>query len=171
MIFRTELFDANCLRAGYDNIDTMFPHFPFMIHVAESDCSIYVSREKVITKSNNVGYSTFRFMTGWLKSCRRFTSPTLRAKAISEVCGGRNFLKTILFSILMERQFRPARCRAEFCDLRDEAARTDRLVWAKLLLFSPLIYMPSFAHKLAWQKYSDYRTRQGSTLPNFDESR
>src|SRR5688572_1349922 len=25
MIFRTELFDPNCIRAGYDNIDTMFP--------------------------------------------------------------------------------------------------------------------------------------------------
>ena len=171
MIFRTELFDANCLRSGYDNIDTMFPHFPFMIHVAESDCSIYVSREKVITKSNNVGYSTFRFMSGWLKSCRRFTSPQLRAKAISEVFGGQNFLKTLLFSILMERQFRAAHCRDEFRDLRAEAARTDRLIWSKLLLFSPLMLMPKFAHKIAWRKFSEYRKKKGSTLPNFDESR
>jgi glycosyltransferase involved in cell wall biosynthesis len=171
MIFRTALFDANCLRAGYDNIDTMFPHFPFMIQVAESDCSIYISREKVITKSNNVGYSTFRFMSGWLKSCRRFTSPVLRAKAISEVFGGQNFLKTLLFSVLMERQFRPQRCRTEFRDLRAEAARTHRFLWAKLLLFTPLLVMPMSLHKIAWEKFSAYRQKKGSTLPNFDESR
>jgi glycosyltransferase involved in cell wall biosynthesis len=171
MIFRTELFDADCIRAGYDNIDTMFPHFPFLIRLADSDRSIYVSREKVITKSNNVGYSTFRFMTGWLKSCRRFTSSSLRAKALSEVFAGQNFFKTLLFSILMERQFRPVRCRAEFRELRAEAARTNRLIWSKLLMLAPLVLMPSVVHKALWRKYAQYREQQGSTLPTFDEAR
>jgi glycosyltransferase involved in cell wall biosynthesis len=171
MIFRTSLFDPDCIRAGYDNIDTMFPHFPFLIHLAESDRSIYVSREMVITKSNNVGYSTFRFMSGWLKSCRRFTSASLRAKAISEVFSGENFFKTLIFSILMERQFRPTRCRSEYRNLRAEAARTDRVIWAKLLLFTPLLYAPSFVHKALWSKYEQYRRDKGSELPNFDEAR
>jgi glycosyltransferase involved in cell wall biosynthesis len=171
MIFKTELFHADCIRAGYDNIDTMFPHFPFLIHIAESDRSIYVSREKVINKSNNVGYSTFRFMSGWLKSCRRFTSPQLREKALSEVFSGENFCKTLIFSILMERQFRPQRYKAEFRDLRAEAARTDRGIWMKILLFSPLLISPGFVHRALWNKYADYRRNKGSTLPNFDEAR
>jgi glycosyltransferase involved in cell wall biosynthesis len=171
MIFRTSLFDPDCIRAGYDNIDTMFPHFPFLIHIAESDRSIYVSREKVITKSNNVGYSTFRFMSGWLKSCRRFTSASLRTKAISEVFGGQTFLKTLIFSALMERQFRPTRCAAEFRDVRIEAARTSHLIWLKLLPFCPLLFIPKFAHNMLWRKFCEYRARKGSTLPNFDEGR
>jgi len=171
MIFRTALFDPDCIRAGYDNIDTMFPHFPFLIHVAESNRSIYVSRDKVITKSNNVGYSTFRFMSGWLKSCRRFTSTTLRRKAISEVFAGGNFFRTILFSILMERQFRPQQARVEFRDLRAEAARTDRLIWLKLLAFRPIAVSPAFVHRALWTKFAEYRRKRGSTIPVFDEAR
>lgn len=171
MILKAELFNADCIRAGYDNIDTMFPHFPFLIHVAETDRSIYVSREKVITKSNNVAYSTFRFMSGWLKSCRRFNSPQLRTKALSEVFSGDNFFKTLVFSILMERQFRPGRCKAEFRDLRAEAARTDRLIWLKILLFTPLLFSPQFVHRALWNKFADYRRNKGSELPNFDEAR
>lgn len=171
MIFKTSLFDADRIRAGYDNIDTMFPHFPFLIHIVETDRSIYVSREKVITKSNNVGYSTFRFMTGWLKSCRRFTSPQLRGKALSEVFSGENFFKTLVFSILMERQFRPERYRAEFRDLRAQAAHTDRLIWLKVLLATPLLFSPAFLHRILWNKFAEYRRNKGSELPNFDESR
>lgn len=171
MIFRTSLFDPDCIRAGYDNIDTMFPHFPFMIRVAEANCSIYVSREKVIIKSNNVGYSTFRFMTGWIKSCRRISSATLREKVQGEVFSGDNFRKTLVFSLLTERQFRPTKFRAEFRDLCAEAARTDRIVWLQLMFFWPFLLLPEFVHRALWRKYSDYRKNRGSELPNFDESR
>lgn len=171
MIFKTSLFDPDRIRAGYDNIDTMFPHFPFLIHIAETDRSIYVSREKVITKSNNVGYSTFRFMSGWLTSCRRFNSRQLRSKALSEVFSGENFFKTLIFSILMERQFRPERCYSEFRDLRSEAAHTDRLIWLKILLATPMLLSPAFLHRMMWNKFANYRRSKGSELPNFDEAR
>jgi glycosyltransferase involved in cell wall biosynthesis len=171
MIFKTALFDADRIRAGYDNIDTMFPHFPFLVHIAETDRSIYVSREKVITKSNNVGYSTSRFMSGWLKSCRRFNSRKLRTKALSEVFSGENFFKTLIFSILIEREYRPERCKAEFRDLRAEAARTDRLIWLKILLATPLFFTPGFLHRILWNKFAQYRRNKGSELPNFDEVR
>lgn len=170
-IFRTSLFDSECIRAGYDNIETMFPHFPFMIRLAESDCSIYVSEKKVITKSNNVGYSTFRFMGGWLKSCRRFHNAELQRKAISEVFSGANFIKTLIFSALIERQFRPTRYREEFAELRAEAARSDKLIWIQLLACFPLIATPNFIHQALWRKFAEYRKRRGSCLPKFDEAR
>ena len=171
MIFRTALFDQECLRAGYDNIDTMFPHFPFLIRIAETNRSVYVSREKIITKSNNVGYSTFRFMAGWLKSSRRIASTQLRRKVIGEVFSGESFLKTIAFSLLMERQFRPKIYRAEFGALRAEAARTDRLIWLKLLAFSLSVAAPDAVHSSLWRRFAEYRKKKGATVPNFDESR
>jgi glycosyltransferase involved in cell wall biosynthesis len=171
MIFRTELFDGDCLRGGYENIDTMFPHFPFLIRLAEDNRSVYVSREKVITKSNNVGYSTFRFMAGWLKSCRRFKSTELRRKVTGEVFSGESFIKTVIFSLLMERQFRPNQFRREYRELRSEAARTDRLIWLKLWMFSSLLMAPGFVHQIFWKKYERYRERKGAVVPNFDEER
>lgn len=171
MIFRTSLFDPDTIRAGYDNIDTMFPHFPFMIKLAETNRSIYVSREKIITKSNNVGYSTFRFMSGWLKSSRRISNPQLRAKVIAEVFGGSTFLKTAIFSLLMERRFRPDCYRSEFADLRAEAGRTNRLIWLKLLALTPLVAAPAAIHSHLWNRYSAYRQKLGMPTPNFDESR
>lgn len=171
MIFRTALFDPDCIRAGYDNIDTMFPHFPFMIKLAEADRSIYVSREKIISKSTNLGYSGFRFMAGWLKSCRRFSDQELRAKVISEVFGGSMFFKTLIFSALMERKFRPQKYRAEFADLRAEAARSHRLIWLKLLLSAPIVLGPDFIHTHLWKRFAAHRQKQGLPLPNFDESR
>jgi glycosyltransferase involved in cell wall biosynthesis len=170
-IFRTVLFDSNCLRAGYDNIDTMFPHFPFLVSLVEANRSIYVSKEKVISKSNNVGYSTFRFMSGWLKSCRRIADARLRNKVIAEVFGGQNFLKTLVFATLIEREHRPTKFRAEFKEARAEAALTRRLTHLQLLAFSPLVFAPNFVHRALWKKFSEYRRRRGSTLPNFDEAR
>lgn len=171
MIFRTALFDSETIRAGYDNIDTMFPHFPFLIKVAEENRRVMVSQEKVITKSNNVGYSAFRFMAGWIKSCRRFRNGKLKRKVIGEVFGGEAFFKTVIFAILVERQHRADRYREEFRALLQATGSVDRLLWLKLILFIPLVVAPKFMHGMLWDRYSRYRAARGSVTPNFDEER
>lgn len=171
MIFRTALFHSQSLREGYDNIETMFPHFPFLIRITEANASIYVSRNKIIQKSNNVGYSTFRFMSGWLKSCRRIALPELKKKVLGEVFGGKMFVQTLLYSCLIERQFRPQQCKPEFKALRAEAGLTNRIIWASVLPFTPLVYAPDAVHRSLWKRYSAYRARQGNPVPNFDEER
>jgi hypothetical protein len=171
LIFRTGFFDSTILRKGYDNIDTMFPHFPFLISLVERDCSIIVSKEKVITKGNNVGYSTFRFLTGWAASCRKIPDRQLRRKAASEVFGGAIFIKNMIYCCLTERAFRPASCWTEYRDLLFAALGLSSGTALKALLFLPLVLGPGLLHRIAWSRYKRHRARIGLPLPNFDEKR
>jgi glycosyltransferase involved in cell wall biosynthesis len=171
LIFRTSLFDGDVLRAGYDNIDTMFPHFPFLIRLAESDLKLMVSRQKVITKSNNVGYSTFRFLTGWSKSCRRIQDRRLRRKAISEVFGTRIVVKNLIYCVLTERAFRPDVQWLEYKELVRQTLLLNPLISITILGFLPLIAAPDFLFRILWERYRKYRDRLGLPLPNFDETR
>lgn len=171
LIFRTELFNSDILRRGYDNIATMFPHFPLLIALVEQDSSFLISREKIITKSNNVGYSTFRFLTGWAQSCRKIHDSSLRRKAAGEVFGGRIFLRNLVYCILTERVFRPAKCWEEYRDLLKESLLLSFFTAAKIALFLPLVLAPRFLIGFFWRRYEHYRTRQGSAVPNFDEHR
>ena len=170
MIFRTSLFDSEIIRRAYDNIETMFPHFPFVASLAERNRSIYVSKNKIIRKSTNVGYSTFRFLTGWAQSCRKISDGALRRKAISEVFG-RALVVNLLYCILTERTFRPQRYRAEYMELLRQAWITHLVLGVKIVAFAPLVLMPAALHRLCWSRYAEHRRRQGQPLPNFDENR
>lgn len=170
MIFRTALFDSGIIRRGYDNVETMFPHFPFIAALAERDEQIYVSKNKMIRKSANVGYSTFRFLTGWAQSCRKITDRALRRKAISEVFGS-TLVVNLLYCILTERAFRPRQYRAEYKDLLAQTCVTQLFLGFKILAFLPLVLMPDAAHRLCWSRYREHRRRHGQALPNFDENR
>lgn len=171
LIFRASLFDAANLRAGYDNIDTMFPHFPFLVSLARRDVSIAVSARPIIAKSNNVGYSTYRFLAGWLKSCRKIPERALRAKALSEVFGGTAFWRTALYCVLTEREYRPKACVAEYRELLAQARITSVSISAALLSFLPLVLAPRWIHRPLWAAYKKHRARRGLPLPCFDEGR
>lgn len=169
-VFRTALFGPEILRMGYDNIVTMFPHFPFMAHLAEADARVYVTRNKIIQKSNNVGYSTFRFLTGWAMSCRKISDKELRRKAISEVFG-RSVFTNLVYSVLTERQFRPNQYQREYRELLIQCFALGFAPWLKALTVLPLVAAPKFLHSFFWSRYSDYRKRRSAELPNFDEDR
>jgi glycosyltransferase involved in cell wall biosynthesis len=170
MIFRTGLFDSTLIRRGYDNIETMFPHFPFVASLAERNEAIYVSKSKIIRKSVNVGYSTFRFLTGWAQSCRKIADVRLRRKALSEVFG-KPLLLNLLYCILTERAFRPQHYRAEYRELLAQSFVARFFLGLKIAAFAPLVFMPNVLHRFCWSKYRDYRERNGLPLPNFDEAR
>lgn len=171
LIFRTNLFTPELIRAGYDNIDTMFPHFPFLAAVARGESVIYVSRSKVIRKSSNVGYSTFRFLSGWAKSCRKIGDTALRCKGMKEVFGREVLLKNLLYCILTERRFRPAACAREYSELLKQLLLASPAVAAVASGFAPLVFAPGFIFEWLWEKYQAHRKTQGQAVPVFDEHR
>lgn len=171
LIFRSTLFDSIVLRAGYDNIDTMFPHFPFLASLVRRDVRMAVGAQNVIQKSNNVGYSTYRFLTGWLKSCRKIPEREVRAKALSEVFGGARFWQTGLYCVLTEREYRPEACVAEYHELLAQSRITSLPISIGLLCLLPLVVAPRWVHRPLWEAYRRYRARKGLPLPCFDEGR
>lgn len=171
LIFRTSLFTPELIRLGYDNVDTMFPHFPFLAALVQRNATIYVSRGKVIRKSATVGYSTFRFLAGWIKSCRKAPRSPARAKAVSEVFGGAVFFKNLLYCVLTEKTFRPLNYWPEYKELFGQTLLFGLFLAVKVVLFLPLVLAPKGVHRLLWAWYSRYRAKKGMPLPVFDEER
>jgi glycosyltransferase involved in cell wall biosynthesis len=171
LIFRTSLFTSECIRLGYDHAHTMFPQFPFLADLVRRNASIHVSREKIIVPGHNYGYSTFAFLRGWMQSAAATPEKEIRKLALRDVFSGRQFYLMIIYSFLTERTFRPKLYRKDFSLLLKNALICSPFNFLRLLFFSPLLFLPRFAHQRVWNAYSEYRRKQGKPVPNFDEMR
>ena len=171
LIFKTEHFDSNNLVEGYHNADTLLPHFMFNVNMAIKDVSIYISKEKVITKGNNFGYAPLQFMVGWLKGCNKIPDPILRRKCMSEVLGGKNFWQNTIFAILIETTFRKKEVRKEYSNFLAEARKHTPLLLCKISMLLPLVWAPKSIHRWCWAKYEAYRARKNQVPPQFDADR
>jgi len=171
LIFKTEHFDSNNLVEGYHNADTLLPHFMFIANMAIKDVTIYVSKEKVISKGNNFGYAPLQFLVGWLKGCNKIPDRVLRRKCMSEVLGGLWFWRNTIFAILIETTFRKREVRKEYRNFAAEARKFNPWLLFKIYLLLPLVLAPKPVHRWCWAKFEAYRARQNQTAPQFDADR
>lgn len=83
-IFRTELFDSNCIHKGYYNVPNLYPHFPFINKAIEENFLIYVSENAVVTPGtqNEAVFSQLSWFIAWMKSCNTINNEKVRKKAI-----------------------------------------------------------------------------------------
>jgi glycosyltransferase involved in cell wall biosynthesis len=171
LIFKTKLYTPELIRAAYDNVFTMFPHFPFLASLVERNVSIYTCRNKMIAAGVNLGYSGFAYLRGWLQSVERIENRHVRKLAYRDVFKGSAFWHILLFSILIERSHRRNRYRADYLRLVKAASMIGAITLAKVVVVMPLVFMPEFLHKALWKKYAEIRAKKGKPLPNFDEDR
>lgn len=171
LIFRTSLFTPDCLRKGYDNCYTMFPHFPFLASLVRADRTIYVSQRKLITAGVNYGYSTFAYLRGWMQSSASIPDRKVSRIALNNVFAGLRFCHMLVYSIITEKKYRPKKYLRDFDQLFKEALIHSPLNFLKLCAFLPLLLMPAPMHAMVWRIYEDYRRKKGQPLPNFDEDR
>jgi glycosyltransferase involved in cell wall biosynthesis len=171
LIFRTRLYAPEIIRAAYDNIFTMFPHFPFLASLVARNVRIYTCERKMIDAGVNIGYSGFAYLRGWLQSVESISDKSVRSLAYRDVFKGKPFWHILLFSILIERSYRRARYRADYKRLLKAASNTGPATLLKVGTVAPLVYMPEFVHRVLWKRYAAYRAKQGKPLPNFDEDR
>jgi glycosyltransferase involved in cell wall biosynthesis len=171
LIFKTEHFDSYNLTEGYHNADTLLPHFMFNVNMAIKDVSIYISKEKVISKGNNFGYAPIQFLVGWLKGCNKIPDKVLRKKCMSEVLGGKNFWRNTIFAILIETTFRKREVRHEYSNFVAEARKRTPLLLLKIYSLLPLVWAPKSVHRFCWAKFEAYRARKNQKPPQFDADR
>lgn len=171
LIFRTKYFDSNCLMEGYHNADTLLPHFAFNASLAIQNLTIYISKEKAITKSNNFGYAPIQFLWGWLRASNKIPDKELRKKALSEVFSGMHFWKTAIFAVLIETTFRKKEVRQEYSTFLAEARHRTPWILFKACLLLPLVLAPKSVHRACWTKYEAYRRKQSQEAPKFDGDR
>jgi hypothetical protein len=165
------LFTPECLRLGYDNVHTMFPQFPFLAELLRKNASIYVSRDKIIRPGVNYGYSTLAFLRGWMQSAAAIPEGWIRRLAMRDVFKGRQFRQMLVYALVTERMYRPGRYRGEYGALLKSALVCSPFNFARLLLFAPLLFMPDFLQRQAWEAFAAHRRRQGKPVPQYDELR
>jgi glycosyltransferase involved in cell wall biosynthesis len=171
LIFKTSLYTPDLIRAAYDNIFTMFPHFPFLASLVERNVTIYTCKHKMIDAGVNIGYSGFAYLRGWLQSVLGIKNQAVRSLAYRDVFKGSPFWHILLFSILIERSHRRTRYRDDYLRLLQIASASGLVTYLKVLSVFPLVFMPNFLHRMLWSYYAKYRARKGKPLPNFDEDR
>lgn len=104
-IFKTELFDSECIINGYNNICNRYPHFEFINKSVEKNFSIYVSKAEIIkiNKSNQASFSTLIWYTSWLNSCSTIKNRKIRKKVLHQSAQKDPFITMILWNIVHEK--------------------------------------------------------------------
>lgn len=84
IIFKTDLFDSECMHEGYLNEYTLYSHFPFINKTVEEDFKVYVSNKEIVQNQDDhkPGYSLIQATLGWMNSCLLIKDQDIRRQTI-----------------------------------------------------------------------------------------
>jgi glycosyltransferase involved in cell wall biosynthesis len=158
-IFKTELFDSNCVHEGYYNAHNLYPHFPFIVKSVEKNFTIYISNEEIIVRGieNTSGFSGLFWLKSWLKSCSKIKDKKIRRKTIYESPFKQSFLKRVIVSIIMDKVSKK--------DNEDLIEFISAFVYAfgwswdsfLLIIIIPVVIIPSFIYKILVRSYRYFK--------------
>ncbi|MEI6207223.1 MAG: glycosyltransferase family 2 protein [Desulfuromonadales bacterium] len=170
VIFRTTLFDSDCLVGGYHNMDNLYPLFHFIHRSVCRNFSIYVARNPMVIRgldSSGTGVSPFSQYVSWVKCCFSISDRYLRSRAIGDLTlQGGGFFKNLLI-VVADEKIAPTFNRKRFWQnvilINLSYNLKQRLLF--LILLSTALLLPcAFIRKI---KEMRYRSR-GETLREFD---
>lgn len=105
-IFRTELFDSECLMHGYRLIPESYPQFGFINKSVDENFSVYIPESPLVIR-NDVNVSTFSPLSwykAWISCASTIKDPKIRRETISQATRLRGFFKSIAFWIALEKK-------------------------------------------------------------------
>lgn len=93
-IFRTVLFDSNCLLKGYSNINNFYPQIEFVNKSVRENFRVYTCSIPIVLRNrdNSSGFSGLNWFASWVNTCQTITDSRLRFHVINQVLeeeGGR----------------------------------------------------------------------------------
>ena len=108
-IFRTELFDYDCIVKGFRLSAERYPNFAFINKMLQKNVKVYLpSAEIVIRNDVNISVlSPLSWYHGWLNCCLTIQDRRLRYATIEQATNRRGFLKSLGFWIILERHVDP----------------------------------------------------------------
>lgn len=94
IIFRTSLFDSDCLLKGYANVRNFYPQIGFVNKSVREDFRVYTCSRPLVLRNgeNSSGFSGLHWFASWVNSCQAIPDPRLRNHVIDQVLeeeGGR----------------------------------------------------------------------------------
>lgn len=84
IIFRTDLYDSNCIHKGYFNVHNLYPHFELINKSVEEDFTVYVSKKEIVKNIDNhhPGFPLLHSTLGWMTSCMVIKDKKIRRQTI-----------------------------------------------------------------------------------------
>jgi len=104
-IYKTNLYDNDCIHKGYQNVHNLFPHFPFINKSFENDFSVYISNKEIIIRGqdNSPGFSGLTWLMGWMDSCLMIKDTNIRKTAVKALSGKISFYWLVVSLIVIEK--------------------------------------------------------------------
>ena len=159
IIFKTELFDSECVTEGYHNVNNLYPHFEFINRSVNENFSVYVSKNEIVGPGwrNPANFSFLKWIIIWMNSCSTIKNKKIRENAIYGLSYNNDpFVSTVLRNVISEKckEEKPYKNIFSLALAFIVAFEFDRNQLL-LLLIIPLALIPSFPFKIA----SKYRNR------------
>ena len=149
-IFRTSLFDSECMVLGYRNVANLYPQMAFLRRAVERDFSVYTSRRQLVLRNEDENSnSSLRWLAAWVRSSASLDDRSLRRRAVYEAFGSpRAWVAGLAQAIAYEKRRHPELVPGELRDLVAYAGGEQRLA---VLALAPLALIPRSVYRaIAW---------------------
>lgn len=152
LIFRTSLFNEECLVKGYRQVNNGFANFPFVNMLVEMNAKIFIaSQHMVVSRVGNIkNIDNMYSYSAWVNCCQSIKNVPLREKVV----GGGNedgLLATVSAWISLDNEFGSKRFWNSFIDIFCGMPTWQRrelvILYAILIIPSPRIWRRSL---LGW---------------------
>jgi glycosyltransferase involved in cell wall biosynthesis len=164
LIFKTDLFDSECMVLGYHNAANSYPHYRFVTKGLEQNFSEYVSRRPLVHRddSENAFFGLY-WWNAALNSAATISDRRTRRLAIYEARLTRwDWLKTIAEHLFVAKLNTPQKVPRQYLQMAMACVGEQRL---RLLLLSPIVLVPSALYRFVRQAR---RSLQGRTHGDTD---
>lgn len=105
-IFRTALFDSDCLMHGYRLIPDSYPQFGFINRSVKENFTVFIPEPSLVIR-NDVNISTFSPLSwykAWICCCSTIDDRVIRRETVSQATRLRGFFKSLAFWISLEKK-------------------------------------------------------------------
>ncbi|MBI5680841.1 MAG: glycosyltransferase [Methanobacterium sp.] len=162
IIFKTELFDSNCIHKGYFNVSNLYPHFEFINKSVEEDFKVYVSKKGIVEPggfNQRIHFSVIHWLVVWMNSCLTIKNKYIRKRTIydSPLDGG-SFLLFVIIWIIMEKKSKN-KDNKDFIRFISAFIIAFGLNWYifALVLIIPFMIIPSIFYKFFLKSFAYFK--------------
>lgn len=175
IIFRTQLFDSECLIEGYCHIENSYPQFYFIHKSILNNFSIYVAKNAIITRGTvcSTGLTPFSQYSDWVKCCRVVSERTIRDRAVGDLTvQGGGFYKNLLANVAFEsitHAFQRKRFWKNVVAINFVFSMKQRLLFTLILL--PILLTPKYVLHIVRKLRYAYCGYINANATNIDSSK
>lgn len=161
VIFKSALFDSECVAKGYRNIINSFPHFEFISKAARENFSVYVSQRQIVHRDAHGSLpGRLHHMRVWVNSAATIEDRVLRAGVVDRTLPTRaQWFRALALAIVAEKIQHPDRVSRQVIELTLGLNSRQRLL---LLFLSPLLLLPAPFYRLAFKAWRTARPKTNS---------